>query len=223
MKKIFTLIAVALVAMSVNAQTTVFSWEGAADAAIVSGGSVEAKGDAAAPNTAKAGYYTLQLDGAKDFSGKYYEITVTDGYKAGDKISVTGFRSKDGSEVKRSGIIFKFANDATINSDDMGDSYIFVNINKDGADYAGEGVGPNTLTFEVPEGADGQKLLIARGRTQTNMWVTKLVITRGGATGIQSVKDENTANGEVYNLAGQKVDKSYKGVVIQNGVKRIQK
>ena len=29
------------------------------------------------------------------------------------------------------------------------------------------------------------------------------------------------ADGAIYNLAGQKVDASYKGIVIQNGKKRI--
>ncbi len=43
-------------------------------------------------------------------------------------------------------------------------------------------------------------------------------------TGIDTVKT-NTENADapIYNLAGQKVDKSFKGVVIQNGVKRVQK
>ena len=44
------------------------------------------------------------------------------------------------------------------------------------------------------------------------------------ATAISTVKAaEQNADAPVYNLAGQKVDKSFKGVVIQNGVKRIQK
>jgi len=48
------------------------------------------------------------------------------------------------------------------------------------------------------------------------------------ATGIETIKTiSNTAaesaDAPIYNLAGQKVDKSFKGVVIQNGVKRIQK
>lgn len=43
------------------------------------------------------------------------------------------------------------------------------------------------------------------------------------ATGVKALK-ANTQNSEVrYNLAGQKVDKSYKGIVIENGKKFIQK
>ena len=49
--------------------------------------------------------------------------------------------------------------------------------------------------------------------------------TRGGTTGIQQtiapVKVIN--NGAIYNLAGQKVNENYKGIVIKNGKKYIQK
>ena len=42
------------------------------------------------------------------------------------------------------------------------------------------------------------------------------------ATAIQSVKKADKADGATYNLAGQKVSASYKGVVIKNGKKYIQ-
>ena len=46
----------------------------------------------------------------------------------------------------------------------------------------------------------------------------------GGESAINTIKAaEQNANAPIYNLAGQQVDKSYKGVVIQNGTKRIQK
>ena len=42
----------------------------------------------------------------------------------------------------------------------------------------------------------------------------------GDVTGIQTLNAErNTLYGETYNLAGQKVNKSYKGLVISNGIK----
>lgn len=44
----------------------------------------------------------------------------------------------------------------------------------------------------------------------------------GGTSGINSVKTA-AENSAIYNLAGQQVDKNYKGVVIQNGKKMIQK
>ena len=48
--------------------------------------------------------------------------------------------------------------------------------------------------------------------------------TAGGESAINTIKAaEQNANAPIYNLAGQQVDKSYKGVVIQNGKKMIQK
>lgn len=43
------------------------------------------------------------------------------------------------------------------------------------------------------------------------------------ATAILNVVKKNAANGAIYNLAGQKVDASYKGIVIKEGKKFIQK
>ena len=42
-------------------------------------------------------------------------------------------------------------------------------------------------------------------------------------TGINTVKTVRVDDGAIYNLAGQKVDKSYKGVVVKNGKKMVQK
>ena len=47
--------------------------------------------------------------------------------------------------------------------------------------------------------------------------------TFSGETGIANVKAAQNANASIYNLAGQKVSKDYKGVVILNGKKMIQK
>lgn len=56
-------------------------------------------------------------------------------------------------------------------------------------------------------------------------YVIKVDIEKGEViTGIKNVKSEAIdLNAPAYNLAGQKVAEGYKGVVIQNGVKRIQK
>lgn len=43
------------------------------------------------------------------------------------------------------------------------------------------------------------------------------------ATGIQTIEAASAANGAIYNLAGQRVDKSYKGIVIVNGKKYLNK
>ena len=57
-----------------------------------------------------------------------------------------------------------------------------------------------------------------------NILVSSIEITPVDATGIQNVKNAAQAqDGAIYNLAGQKVDAAYKGLVIKNGKKMIQK
>ena len=59
--------------------------------------------------------------------------------------------------------------------------------------------------------------------TNTNgCHIYKIELT-AGATGILAVKTVKVGNDYIYNLAGQRVDANYKGVVIKNGQKMIQK
>ena len=51
---------------------------------------------------------------------------------------------------------------------------------------------------------------------------TTLAIVNGGGTSIQSAKVLKESEGAIYNLAGQKVSASYRGLVIKNGKKYIQ-
>ena len=57
-----------------------------------------------------------------------------------------------------------------------------------------------------------------------NILVSSIEITPVDATGIQNVKNAAQAqDGAIYNLAGQKVDAAYKGLVIKNGKKFVNK
>ena len=60
---------------------------------------------------------------------------------------------------------------------------------------------------------------------ESGLFAVKVAYTPGVTpSGIKTVKSETIdVNAPAYNLAGQKVDKSFKGVVIQNGKKMIQK
>lgn len=51
----------------------------------------------------------------------------------------------------------------------------------------------------------------------------KVIDLDGTTQGIEAVKANQLVNGAIFNLAGQKVNANYKGVVIQNGKKFIQK
>lgn len=62
------------------------------------------------------------------------------------------------------------------------------------------------------------------GTTYEGIYPTGLKITVASSTGINNVTmDDNTKKCPIYNMNGQRVDSSYKGVIIQNGKKRIAK
>ena len=56
-----------------------------------------------------------------------------------------------------------------------------------------------------------------------NLTVTKISLVQGGASSIQNIQTINRQSNVIYNLAGQKVDANYRGVVIVNGKKMLQK
>ena len=213
MKKIFTLIAVAAMAMSVNAQTTIFSWEGAEAGATVSGGTVEGKGaDAESINYLNGGNYTLRLSSKKaNIEDDNITITLNEALKDGDVIALTAYINK--GESKQASAYFLFENGAELEGEIFGDEE---NIGMSGAIA--------TKNSTVPAAAAGSKVIkMARSKTQTNLFITKFVITRGGEAGINNVTVAEAENGAAYNLAGQKVADGFKGVVIKNGKKMIQK
>ena len=53
--------------------------------------------------------------------------------------------------------------------------------------------------------------------------IYSIEISPVGTDGISAVAAEKNVNAPVYNLAGQKVDAAYKGIIIKNGQKQIQK
>ena len=91
--------------------------------------------------------------------------------------------------------------------------------------------GDLTLDDSYLWSGDGEMLVTFNAEANKSYYIfctgSKLTFfgyTFTSATGIESVKASvNTANGETYNLAGQKVDASAKGLVIKNGKKMIQK
>lgn len=62
-------------------------------------------------------------------------------------------------------------------------------------------------------------------QSSTNTSNSKVFLfVEGGTTGISDIRtDENHNDGRIYNLAGQVVDESYKGIVIKNGRKYLAK
>ena len=71
-------------------------------------------------------------------------------------------------------------------------------------------------TWEIAEDCD----VVVWNTNSCHIYSIKV---EAGSTGISTVKAQKTQNNVIYNLAGQKVDNSYKGVVIVNGKKFMQK
>ena len=81
MKKLFTFIAAAAMALTVNAQSTIYSWEGGEEGATEVGGKASASDADGADTTAddinmaNSTFKCIRLRGAKDFST--FTVTLT--------------------------------------------------------------------------------------------------------------------------------------------------
>lgn len=70
----------------------------------------------------------------------------------------------------------------------------------------------------------GETLYNIKGIAYTYNSTPEIVPVDGGiVTGISDIKYNETENGVIYNIAGQRVDASYKGIVIMNGKKIVKK
>ena len=190
----------------------VFSWEGAEAGATVKGGTVVAT-DGESVNYKNGDYWTIRINKKKaDVESENVTVTFDEALQAGDVLAITGYRNKD---TDANGTLYMlFENGAEI---DEGDEVVWNNIHPDFAQQ------PNTRTYNINAEAGSKTIKIARSKASTNVFITKIELTRGGASGISDVKVVRVADGAIYNLAGQKVGKDYKGIVIMNGRKFMQK
>lgn len=203
----------------------IYFWESPDGTPVEKGGKMEYLNgdDKQRLNYQNAGNYTICLNGKFAEMGNdpsanagYMLLTLEQALEAGDVIEATGYRNKN-ADGKNASIYFLFENGAEW-KDDKG----FVNICADDTDedYDDDGSTPNTNTWEITAAEAGSKTIkLSRNAASTNIFITKFVITRGGASGIENVEVVTPANNAIYNLSGQKVDASYKGIIIVNGKK----
>ena len=144
-------------------------------------------------------------------NGNHAELTVEGGFKAGDVFIIAGaFNNSDDSKTSKVDI---FTLDGTTPTA-LFTTQQFIN----GRLVDDEPV-EETYTLTV----DADKLYLGRNGN-TGTFVTRLLVTRGGGeTGIVELPVNIKYNGAIYNLQGQKVDASYRGVVIMNGKKIVNK
>ena len=234
MKKIFTLIAMALMAVGANAQTepVTYTFDN------------------------QASTYVL----GDNCEGTIYTMDEKEGFS----VNYTGASNENKMQVKvaaNENIFFQYSNKAAKNNAiKTGENYVqfdsknfIINIPVVTGDviyikFSAKGSNAPTVGIDgsaSPVTQDTDAATTCTGNTESGAVVFKCTATKGGTakikesnngmrvysisinenpTGIQTVKAETIdVDAPAYNLAGQKVDKSFKGVVIQNGAKRIQK
>jgi hypothetical protein len=143
---------------------------------------------------------------AEDTEYYYAKLTVDGGFKTGDVITIAG--AYNNADEKNAAIAFR--------SDPTSTETLWVTENFiNGKTSAAE---PVEQTYTLTTDAD----VLYFGRSgNTGTCITLLTVTRG-ATAIENVKVQ-TADGVMYNLAGQKASSDFKGIVIKDGKKMLQK
>ncbi|MBR6998508.1 MAG: hypothetical protein IKI19_06875 [Prevotella sp.] len=201
-------------AEEVNTQT-IFLWEGAEEGATCVGGSVVGYGaDESSVNAANKGYYTLKVSSKKaNIETDNITITLDEALEANDQIAITAYRNKD---TDANGTLYILFENGTVI--DQGDEVVWNNVHDD---YAQQ---PNTITYPAGDAAGSKTIKLARSKASTNVFITKFLITRQGAIedSINGVKAITITSDVLYNLRGQKVDATYKGIVVKNGRKYMQ-
>lgn len=216
MKKFFTLIAAVAMAASVNAQTTLVDYP-TSQAGITlhnAAGNITYATVKIHTNTQSVNCIKV----AKSFStdkkvtDDYVELTAEGGFKAGDVVSITGVYN-NASEKNAAIAIFsgKVGEEASILF--KTDNFINARLVNDD---------PTAQTYTLTQ--DAATLLLGRNGN-TGACITKLTVVRGGTpTGISNVEASASAKSSIlYNLAGQQVSNSYKGIVVKNGKKYLNK
>lgn len=142
-------------------------------------------------------------------------LSVDGGFKKGDKIQIAG-AFNNSSDSKQAGVQI-FTGAAGESATVLWTSELFIN---------GRLVADDPAVQEYTLEADAATLNLGRSNglsSPTATWVTLLKVVRETATGIQEIPVKVINNGAIYNLAGQRVNENYKGIVIKNGKKYFQK
>lgn len=141
------------------------------------------------------------------------ESTKDEGYKllGNDQLTISGFRNGNTFETE--------SDRGTTNlvAWTLTDNYLITTANIDNG-------GTNRPFFGYVSFNVKANVTYMAMSPKSQLGLFGVAFTPNSASAINTIKAaEQNANAPIYNLAGQQVDKSYKGVVIQNGTKRIQK
>ena len=205
MKRTFTLITMAIMVMSVYAETLIDFKQSQTQGIIVQGTTtIDAvkinTNTTSIPGIKFANSYTK--DGVSN--GNNVKLFVEGGFKAGDVLTIAGAYNNADTTKTSAVDVFTLADTLTV----LFTTQQFINgriVNDD----------PVVETYTLT--ADADKLFIGRNGN-TGTFVTFLRVERGTTTGIQTLKVK-VQGSATFNLAGRKVEEGYKGIVIRNGKK----
>ncbi len=230
MKKIFTLFAMAFAAMSMNAQTTIAWVDGTENlnsvvlndyTLTITGNSSKTWSKGSTITVDETEYLTIKLS-----NGAQNTITAPEGVTF-NKVTFYSYINikAAASEVRDSW--WKEVNGTTYDTAES-QGGIFKSCNQNAFD---DGVIPGSDGLVGLDQPDKREFIFdtpVNTMTFTNkgeqVGFIMVLETVDTTTGISNVSSQSIdLNGPVYNLAGQRVSKSYKGVVISNGKKYVQK
>ena len=170
------------------ADETVYSWESPDGTPVETGGTiVYTNGDGNRLNYKNSvngvDYYTICLNGksgnlndeAASANAGHMVLTLDETLQTGDVISITAYRNKN-ADGKNASIYFLFENGEV-----WKDGNAFVNILSDDTDddYDDDGSTPNTVTWTITDAEAGSKTItLTRNSASTNLFITKMTITR---------------------------------------------
>jgi len=172
---------------SAETESVIYAWESAEGTPVEKGGKIAyVNGDGDRLNYKNGDYYTICLNGKKanlndeaaSANAGHMVVTLDKPLQENDVIAITAYITKNSSAKSSAWIVFE--NGATAESPVYSDE---ANI------HANFGGAITTTTVVVPAEAAGSKTItLTRGQTGTNLFITKLEITREAGA-----KDEELA------------------------------
>ena len=217
MKKIFTIIVAAFMAVSVNAQNLYMTNENGKES--IAAGTVLTDNEffkATTVYTALGGSSKYEYSEGESFTG-WVQMRVdkdpnADAPNGTEKADCTPVIIEAKQDILLSAYV-RTGNNKTVNLFDAETFTALESTNtfvEDGSNNCW------TWTWQI---AAGKKYIMTeRGGTGRLSGFSAAI-----SSSIEGVKAENNTNTVVYNLAGQKVSKNFKGIVIMNGKKFMQK
>ncbi len=184
MRKLFTLLVAAMATVTVSAQTTLFEFTGSETTGVTftsvgeSGkadfGTVAISGDKNTTVSAMVFGKTVAKNSDTGVYDYYAAITVEDGIKAGDIITIAGVISATDTTKRASAYLFTLSDDCTSKTDLYATADL---VNARDADKNYLAVTPTEETFVVPEDL-GTTICVGRGNGGTGVNITTLKIVR---------------------------------------------